>query len=54
MSSQRTMLERWRWWYGEASPRRPWGTADRWVREVVGLSWAKLTAVVRDLEAQAA
>ena len=35
-------------------PEKPWGTADRWAREVVGLGWAKLMAIVRELDEQAA
>jgi hypothetical protein len=35
-------------------PEEPWGTADRWARELVGLSWAKLMAIVREIDEPAA
>jgi hypothetical protein len=35
-------------------PDRPWGDADRWSRETVGLPWAKLLAIVREIDGPAA
>jgi hypothetical protein len=35
---------------GAGPPEEPWGTADRWARELIGLSWAKLMAIMRELD----
>jgi hypothetical protein len=31
-------------------PGQPWGTADRWARELVGMPWVKLMAIVREID----